>query len=81
MDRLTAMEAFVRVVEKGGFTAAAEVLRLSRAMVSKHVQHLGARLLNRTTRKLSLTEAGRVYYDRSGCGEASTTEHRSSTAP
>jgi DNA-binding transcriptional LysR family regulator len=69
MDRLTAMEAFVRVVEKGGFTAAAEVLHLSRAMVSKHVQdleaHLGARLLNRTTRKLSLTEAGRVYYDRS----------------
>jgi len=69
MDRLTAMEAFVRVVEKGGFTAAAEDLRLSRAMVSKHVQdleaHLGARLLNRTTRKLSLTEAGRVYYDRS----------------
>jgi DNA-binding transcriptional LysR family regulator len=69
MDRLTAMAAFVRVVEKGGFTAAAEDLRLSRAMVSKHVQdletHLGARLLNRTTRKLSLTEAGRVYYDRS----------------
>lgn len=69
MDRLRAMEAFVRVVEKGGFTAAAEDLRLSRAMVSKHVQdleaHLGARLLNRTTRKLSLTEAGRVYYDRS----------------
>ena len=69
MDRMTAMAAFVRVVEKGGFTAAAEDLRLSRAMVSKHVQdletHLGARLLNRTTRKLSLTEAGRVYYDRS----------------
>src|SRR6516162_460735 len=69
MDRLTAMEVFVRVVEKGGFTAAAAHLRLSRAMVSKHVQdleaHLGARLLNRTTRKLSLTEAGRVYYDRS----------------
>ncbi|MBV8235668.1 MAG: LysR family transcriptional regulator [Acidimicrobiia bacterium] len=69
MDRLAAMEAFVRVVERGGFTAAAEELRLSRAMVSKHVQdleeHLGARLLNRTTRKVSLTEAGRVYYERS----------------
>ena len=69
MDRLTAMEAFVRIVEKGGFTAAAADLRLSRAMVSKHVQdveaHRGARLLNRTTRTLSLTEAGRVYYDRS----------------
>lgn len=69
MDRLTAMQAFVRVVERGGFTAAAEDLRFSRAMVSKHVQdleeHLGARLLNRTTRKVSLTEAGRVYFERS----------------
>jgi DNA-binding transcriptional LysR family regulator len=68
MDRLAAMEAFVRVVERGGFTAAAEDLRLSRAMVSKHVQdleaHLGARLLNRTTRKVSLTEVGRVYHER-----------------
>ncbi|KAA2213358.1 LysR family transcriptional regulator [Teichococcus oryzae] len=68
MDRLAAMEAFVRVAERGGFTAAAAELRLSRAMVSKHVQdleeHLGARLLNRTTRKVSLTEAGRVYYER-----------------
>lgn len=69
MDRLTAMEAFVRVVDRGGFTAAADDLRLSRAMVSRHVQelehHLGARLLNRTTRKVSLTEAGQVYYERS----------------
>jgi DNA-binding transcriptional LysR family regulator len=68
MDRLAAMAAFVRVVERGGFTAAAEELRLSRAMVSKHVQdleeHLGARLLNRTTRRVSLTEVGRVYYER-----------------
>jgi DNA-binding transcriptional LysR family regulator len=68
VDRLAAMEAFTRVVERGGFTAAAAELRLSRAMVSKHVQdleeHLGARLLNRTTRKVSLTEAGRVYYER-----------------
>ncbi len=68
MDRLAAMEAFVRVVERSGFTAAAEDLRLSRAMVSKHVQdleaHLGARLLNRTTRKISLTEVGRVYHER-----------------
>jgi DNA-binding transcriptional LysR family regulator len=38
MDRLTAMAAFVRVVEKGGFTSAAEDLRLSRAMVSKHAR-------------------------------------------
>jgi DNA-binding transcriptional LysR family regulator len=69
MDRLTAMEAFVRVVERGGFSAAAEDMRMSRAMVSRHVQeleqHLGARLLNRTTRKIGLTEAGQVYYERS----------------
>jgi DNA-binding transcriptional LysR family regulator len=69
MDRLTAMEAFVRVVERGGFSAAADDMRLSRAMVSRHVQdlekHLGARLLNRTTRKIGLTEAGQVYYERS----------------
>ena len=69
MDRLTAMEAFVRVVDRGGFSAAADDMRLSRAMVSRHVQdlekHLGARLLNRTTRKIGLTEAGQVYYERS----------------
>lgn len=69
MDRLAATEAFVRVVERGGFTAAAADLPLSRAMVSKHVQdleeHLGVRLLNRTTRKISLTEPGRIYYERS----------------
>jgi DNA-binding transcriptional LysR family regulator len=68
MDRLAAMESFVRVVARGRFTAAAEDLRLSRAMVSKHIQnleeHLGARLLNRTTRKVSLTEVGRVYHER-----------------
>ena len=68
MDRLTAMEAFVRVVETGSFTRAAGQLRLSRAMVSKYVQELenrlGVRLLNRTTRRLSLTEAGAAYYER-----------------
>ncbi len=68
MDRLAAMQTFLRVVERGGFTAAAEDVRLSRAMVSKHIQdleeHLGARLLNRTTRRVSLTEVGRVYYER-----------------
>lgn len=68
MDRLAATEAFVRVAERGGFTAAAEALGISRAMVSKHVQdleqHLGARLLNRTTRRISLTEAGRIYLER-----------------
>lgn len=68
MDRLAAMQAFAAVVEQGGFTAAAEALRQSRAMVSKHVQdleaHLGARLLNRTTRRVSLTEAGQVFFER-----------------
>ncbi len=69
MDRFLAMETFVRVVDRGGFSAAAQELRISRAMVSRHVQELearlGARLLHRTTRRVSLTEAGQVYYDRS----------------
>lgn len=62
MDRFVTMVAFGRVVERGGFTAAAQDLRISRAMVSRHVQelkqHLGAQLLHRTTRRVSLTEAG-----------------------
>jgi DNA-binding transcriptional LysR family regulator len=69
MDRLTSIAAFVRVVENGGFTAAARHLNLSTTMVSNHVQELegrlGARLLNRTTRRVSLTEIGREYYERS----------------
>ena len=69
MDRLASIAAFVRVVENGGFTAAARHLNLSTTMVSHHVQELedrlGARLLNRTTRKVSLTEIGRAYYERS----------------
>jgi DNA-binding transcriptional LysR family regulator len=69
MDRLANLTAFVRVVENGGFTAAARHLNLSTTMVSNHVQELedrlGARLLNRTTRKVSLTEIGRQYYERS----------------
>ncbi len=66
MDKLTAMSVFTRVVERGSFTAAAEDLRLSRAMTSKHVQDLeallGVGLLNRTTRRISLTEEGRHYH-------------------
>ncbi|BBK44615.1 LysR family transcriptional regulator [Allostella vacuolata] len=69
MDRLQSMEAFVKVVEQGSFAGAAEALNLSRAMVSKHVaaleDRLGVRLLQRTTRRLSLTEVGRAYFDRS----------------
>ena len=68
MDRLTSLTAFVRVVDSGGFSAAGRRLNMSTTMVSNHVQsledRLGARLLNRTTRKVSLTEVGKGYYDR-----------------
>jgi DNA-binding transcriptional LysR family regulator len=68
MDRLTSLTAFVRVVDSGGFSAAGRRLNMSTTMVSKHVQaledRLGARLLHRTTRKVSLTEVGNAYYDR-----------------
>jgi DNA-binding transcriptional LysR family regulator len=62
MDRLTATRVFVAVVDRGSQTAAAEHLNLSRAMVSRYLATLerwiGARLLHRTTRKLSLTQVG-----------------------
>ncbi len=62
------MSTFVQVVETGSFSAAAERLGLSRAQVSKSVMqlesHLGTRLLNRTTRRISLTDSGRIYYER-----------------
>jgi DNA-binding transcriptional LysR family regulator len=68
MDRWQAMEAFVRVVEAGSFVAAAERLKISTSSLSRLVaeleQHLGARLLNRTTRRLSVTEIGQSYYER-----------------
>jgi DNA-binding transcriptional LysR family regulator len=68
MDRLTSLTAFVRVVDTGGFSAAGRRLNMSTTMVSNHVQaleeRLGARLLHRTTRKVSLTEVGKAYYDR-----------------
>src|SRR3982075_3451987 len=67
MDRLTSLTAFVRVVDNGGFSAAGRKLNMSTTMVSNHIQaleeRLGARLLHRTTRKGSLTEVGRGYYD------------------
>jgi DNA-binding transcriptional LysR family regulator len=69
MDRFNSLTAFVRVVDSGGFSAAARRLNMSTTMVSNHVQaledRLGVRLLNRTTRKVSLTEIGKAYYDRS----------------
>ena len=68
MDRLTEMEAFATVVDQGGFTDAARKMGISKSAVSKHVSsleaRLGARLLNRTTRRVSPTEIGLVYYDR-----------------
>jgi DNA-binding transcriptional LysR family regulator len=68
MDILTCMKAFAAVVEAASFTRAGERLDMSKAMVSKYVgvleDHLGTRLLNRTTRRLSLTESGQVYYER-----------------
>src|ERR1700731_4799130 len=68
MDRMASLTAFVRVVESGGFTAAARRLDLSITTISNHVQALedglGVRLLNRTTRRVSLTEIGREYYER-----------------
>jgi DNA-binding transcriptional LysR family regulator len=68
MDRLTAMNVFRKVVERGGFRLAAEQLGVSNASVSKYVagleKHIGAPLLLRTTRRVSLTEAGRSYYAR-----------------
>src|SRR5580700_9397252 len=68
MDTLTSIKVFRQVVESGSFVAAAERLDLSTAMVSKHVMHaekrLGVRLLNRNSRTLSLTEPGRVYFER-----------------
>jgi DNA-binding transcriptional LysR family regulator len=66
MDRLSGMAAFTSVVDAGSFSAAAKRLRLSKSAVSAHVQRLearlGVRLLNRTTRRLAVTEPGAAYY-------------------
>lgn len=68
MDQISDIAVFVQVVEQGSFTAAAEHLSLSKAAASKYVgrleKRLGARLLNRTTRRLTLTEAGESLYAR-----------------
>ena len=69
MDRLTAMRVFVAVAESGSFSATADKLEMSRAMVTRHVgaleQWLGARLLQRTTRSVTLTDAGETCLRRS----------------
>src|ERR1700727_3193935 len=68
MDRVSSMLSFVKVVEHEGFSSAARQLNLATSVVTTHVksleERLGVRLLNRTTRSVSLTEAGRVYYER-----------------
>ena len=68
MDRLSAMEMFVKVVTERSFSGAARQLGVSKSVVSKAVaeleDRLGAQLLNRTTRQMSLTEVGQAYYER-----------------
>src|SRR5258706_10411071 len=68
MDRLMALQAFSRVVELGGFTKAADSLQLSKTTVSDLVQslekHLGVRLLQRTTRRVTVTPDGAAFYER-----------------
>src|ERR1044072_2192644 len=68
MDRLAAIPVFAQVVESGSFAKAAERLGLSTSAASRHVAelegHLQTRLLNRTTRRVSLTESGRAFYER-----------------
>ena len=90
MDRLGLMLSFRRVAELGSFSAAARDLGLSNAVISKHVAvlegYLGARLINRTTRRQSLTEAGSAYYLRAvrlleDLGEAEDAVGRMQAAP
>ena len=68
MDRLHSMRVFARVVDEGSFVNAARGLNLSAAVVTRLVadleEHLGARLMNRTTRRLSLTDTGEAYLER-----------------
>ena len=69
MDQLTSMQVFRQVVDSGSFALAGQQLGISAPMVSKHVaqleKRLGARLLNRSSRHLSLTEAGQRWYAQS----------------
>ncbi|HLE94414.1 MAG TPA: LysR family transcriptional regulator, partial [Sulfuricaulis sp.] len=69
MDIATQMLIFARAVQEGGFSAAARALDLTPSAVSKQISRLesrlGVRLLNRTTRHISLTDEGRLFYERS----------------
>lgn len=68
MDQLLALKVFVRIAENGGFSRAADSMNIPRPSVTKLVQdleqHLGARLLQRTTRRVSMTADGVAYYER-----------------
>ncbi|AOJ04093.1 hypothetical protein WS70_19605 [Burkholderia mayonis] len=68
MDTLQAMRVFARVVEAGGFARAGDLTGLGTPTVSRLIQtleiRLGCRLLNRTTRRIALTDDGRTYYER-----------------
>ena len=68
MDRLVSMAVFKQTVDAGSFAAAARYFGISPEMAGNHVrgleEHLGVRLLNRSTRRLNLTEAGGIYYER-----------------
>jgi len=68
MDTLLSMRVFTRIVETGSFTRASDTTGLTTprvsALLSTLEQHLGCRLLNRTTRRISLTEDGQAYYER-----------------
>ena len=66
-DRLNGMRVFAQVVEAKTFSAAADKLRMSKSLASRHVssleRSLSVKLLNRSTRRLSLTEAGAIFYE------------------
>ena len=68
MDQLRAMKVYARVVDEGGFAKAARALDMAPPVVTRMVAeleaHLGARLLNRTTRRIALTEVGERYLEK-----------------
>lgn len=69
MGQLEQMRVFIRIVEAGGITAAAQQLNMAKSMVSRRLsqleEQLGTTLINRTTRRVTLTDAGKLYYQRS----------------
>lgn len=90
MDRFDALQAFVRVVEAGSFTKAAQTLQISKTTVTQLIQQLEARLrvklLNRTTRQVSVTPDGAAYYERAvrllaDLEDADTSLSTASTSP